>query len=135
MSQVLVGHATGRTRKNAFPAAGRISPDYYCMDGTVSRRAIGPLLARIEKMEKKYALRCINVFHAGDGNMHPLILFNGNDLDEWHRAEAFGSDILETCVELGGTVTGEHSVGIEKIRKSIRCACNSRRKSATPSSW
>ncbi|SAL28736.1 FAD linked oxidase domain-containing protein [Caballeronia choica] len=102
-------------RKNAFPAAGRMSPDYYCMDGTVPRRAIGPLLARIEEMEKKYALRCINVFHAGDGNMHPLILFNGNDLDEWHRAEAFGCDILETCVELGGTVTGEHGVGIEKI--------------------
>src|SRR5471030_1926782 len=102
-------------RKNAFPAAGRISPDYYCMDGTVPRRQIGPLLARIEEMEKKYALRCMNVFHAGDGNMHPLILFNGNDLDEWHRAEAFGSDILETCVELGGTVTGEHGVGIEKI--------------------
>src|SRR3984885_8648069 len=102
-------------RKNAFPAAGRISPDYYCMDGTVPRRSIGPLLARIEVMEKKYQLRCINVFHAGDGNMHPLILFNGNDLDEWHRAEAFGSDILETCVELGGTVTGEHGVGIEKI--------------------
>src|SRR5580658_5030404 len=102
-------------RKNAFPAAGRISPDYYCMDGTVPRRSIGPLLARIEAMEKKYQLRCINVFHAGDGNMHPLILFNGNDLDEWHRAEAFGSDILETCVELGGTVTGEHGVGIERI--------------------
>ena len=102
-------------RKNAFPAAGRISPDYYCMDGTVPRRSIGPLLARIEVMEKKYGLRCINVFHAGDGNMHPLILFNGNDMDEWHRAEAFGSDILETCVELGGTVTGEHGVGIEKI--------------------
>ena len=102
-------------RKNAFPAAGRISPDYYCMDGTVPRRAIGPLLARIEVMEEKYGLRCMNVFHAGDGNMHPLILFNGNDLDEWHRAEAFGADILETCVELGGTVTGEHGVGIEKI--------------------
>jgi glycolate oxidase len=102
-------------RKNAFPAAGRISPDYYCMDGTVPRRAIGPLLARIHEMETQYRLRCINVFHAGDGNMHPLILFNGNDLDEWHRAEAFGADILETCVELGGTVTGEHGVGIEKI--------------------
>jgi glycolate oxidase len=102
-------------RKNAFPAAGRISPDYYCMDGTVPRRSIGPLLTRIEVMEKKYGLRCINVFHAGDGNMHPLILFNGNDMDEWHRAEAFGCDILEACVELGGTVTGEHGVGIEKI--------------------
>ncbi|RDU95011.1 FAD-linked oxidase C-terminal domain-containing protein [Trinickia dinghuensis] len=102
-------------RKNAFPAAGRISPDYYCMDGTVPRRSIGPLLARIEAMEGKYGLRCINVFHAGDGNMHPLILFNGNDRDELRRAEAFGAEILETCVELGGTVTGEHGVGIEKI--------------------
>ncbi len=107
-------------RKNAFPAAGRISPDYYCMDGTVPRRSIGPLLSRIEEMEKKYRLRCINVFHAGDGNMHPLILFNGNDKDEWHRAEAFGSDILEACVELGGTVTGEHGVGIEKINSDVR---------------
>ncbi|VVE26524.1 FAD-linked oxidase C-terminal domain-containing protein [Pandoraea nosoerga] len=102
-------------RKNAFPAAGRISPDYYCMDGTIPRRAIGTLLKRIESMEQQYGLRCINVFHAGDGNMHPLILFNGNDRDEWRRAEAFGSDILEACVELGGTITGEHGVGIEKI--------------------
>ncbi|KVE29890.1 glycolate oxidase subunit GlcD [Burkholderia singularis] len=102
-------------RKNAFPAAGRISPDYYCMDGTVPRRAIGPLLARIEQMEARYGLRCINVFHAGDGNMHPLILFNANDPGELHRAEAFGADILETCVELGGTVTGEHGVGVEKL--------------------
>ncbi len=102
-------------RKNAFPAAGRLSPDYYCMDGTVPRRSIGPLLARIEKMELTYGLRCINVFHAGDGNMHPLILFDGNDPDQLHRAEEFGAEILEACVELGGTVTGEHGVGIEKI--------------------
>lgn len=102
-------------RKNAFPAAGRISPDYYCMDGTIPRKHIGTLLKRIEAMERKYALRCINVFHAGDGNMHPLILFNGEDLDEWHRAELFGADILESCVELGGTVTGEHGVGVEKL--------------------
>ncbi|WP_206996028.1 FAD-linked oxidase C-terminal domain-containing protein [Trinickia mobilis] len=102
-------------RKNAFPAAGRISPDYYCMDGTIPRRAIGPLLKRIEEMSNRYRLRCINVFHAGDGNMHPLILFNGNDREEWERAELFGADILETCVELGGTVTGEHGVGVEKI--------------------
>jgi glycolate oxidase len=102
-------------RKNAFPAAGRISPDYYCMDGTIPRRSIGVLLKRITEMEMRYQLRCMNVFHAGDGNMHPLILFNGNDMDEWHRAEAFGTDILEACVELGGTVTGEHGVGIEKI--------------------
>jgi glycolate oxidase len=102
-------------RKNAFPAAGRISPDYYCMDGTIPRKHIGTLLKRIQAMEQKYALRCINVFHAGDGNMHPLILFNGEDQDEWHRAELFGADILETCVELGGTVTGEHGVGVEKL--------------------
>ena len=102
-------------RKNAFPAAGRISPDYYCMDGTIPRQHIATLLRRIQEMEKKYQLRCMNVFHAGDGNMHPLIMFNGSDQDEWHRAEAFGSDILETCVELGGTITGEHGVGIEKI--------------------
>ena len=102
-------------RKNAFPAAGRISPDYYCMDGTIPRRQISELLKRIQAMEVKYSLRCMNVFHAGDGNMHPLILFNGADHSEWLRAEEFGSDILETCVALGGTITGEHGVGIEKI--------------------
>ncbi len=102
-------------RKNAFPAAGRISPDYYCMDGTIPRKHIGTLLKRIERMEQTYGLRCINVFHAGDGNMHPLILFDGADVDEWHRAELFGADILEACVELGGTVTGEHGVGVEKL--------------------
>lgn len=102
-------------RKNAFPAAGRISPDYYCMDGTIPRKYIGTLLKRIERMEQTYGLRCINVFHAGDGNMHPLILFDGADVDEWHRAELFGADILEACVELGGTVTGEHGVGVEKL--------------------
>ena len=102
-------------RKNAFPAAGRISPDYYCMDGTIPRKHIGTLLKRIERMEQTYRLRCINVFHAGDGNMHPLILFDGADVDEWHRAELFGADILEACVELGGTVTGEHGVGVEKL--------------------
>ncbi len=102
-------------RKNAFPAAGRISPDYYCMDGTIPRKHIAQLLTDINVMEAKYALRCMNVFHAGDGNMHPLILFNGADEDEWHRAEAFGTEILERCVALGGTVTGEHGVGLEKI--------------------
>ncbi len=105
-------------RKNAFPAAGRISPDYYCMDGTIPRKHIGTLLRRIQGMETKYNLRCINVFHAGDGNMHPLILFNGADQDEWHRAELFGADILETCVELGGTITGEHGVGVEKLNSA-----------------
>ncbi len=102
-------------RKNAFPAAGRVSPDYYCMDGTIPRRQIAELLKRIKDMESKYQLGCMNVFHAGDGNMHPLILFNGADHSEWRRAEDFGSEILETCVELGGTITGEHGVGIEKI--------------------
>ena len=102
-------------RKNAFPAAGRVSPDYYCMDGTVPRKNIGRLLADIAAMEDKYRLRCMNVFHAGDGNMHPLILFDANDPDEWQRAELFGAEILELCVEYGGTITGEHGVGIEKI--------------------
>ncbi|QWD75826.1 FAD-binding protein [Polynucleobacter sp. MWH-UH24A] len=102
-------------RKNAFPAAGRIAADYYCMDGTIPRRHIATLLKRIKGMEAKYGLACLNVFHAGDGNMHPLILFNGADPDEWHRAEEFGTEILEACVELGGTITGEHGVGIEKI--------------------
>jgi glycolate oxidase len=102
-------------RKNAFPAAGRIAADYYCMDGTIPRRQIATLLKRIKQMEEKYQLGCLNVFHAGDGNMHPLILFNGADPDEWHRAEEFGTDILESCIELGGTITGEHGVGIEKI--------------------
>ena len=102
-------------RKNAFPAAGRIAADYYCMDGTIPRRHIATLLRRIKGMEGKYRLGCLNVFHAGDGNMHPLILFNGADPDEWHRAEEFGTEILETCIELGGTITGEHGVGIEKI--------------------
>ena len=102
-------------RKNAFPAAGRIAADYYCLDGTIPRRHIATLLKRIKGMEAKYGLGCLNVFHAGDGNMHPLILFNGADPDEWHRAEEFGTEILEACVELGGTITGEHGVGIEKI--------------------
>ncbi len=102
-------------RKNAFPAAGRVSPDYYCMDGTIPRRQIAELLKRIKLMEEKYQLGCMNVFHAGDGNMHPLIMFNGADHAQWLRAEDFGSEILEACVELGGTITGEHGVGIEKI--------------------
>ncbi len=102
-------------RKNAFPAAGRLSPDYYCMDGTIPRKNLGRMLKAINEMELKYELRCMNVFHAGDGNLHPLILFDSNDAAEWQRAELFGADILELCVELGGTVTGEHGVGIEKI--------------------
>ncbi len=102
-------------RKNAFPAAGRISPDYYCMDGTIPRKNLGRMLAAIADMEHRYGLRCMNVFHAGDGNLHPLILFDANDRAQWERAELFGAEILELCVELGGTVTGEHGVGIEKI--------------------
>ncbi len=102
-------------RKNAFPAAGRISPDYYCMDGTIPRKQLARVLQGIEQMEVKYGLRCANVFHAGDGNLHPLILFDANRPDELQRAEAFGADILALCVEVGGTITGEHGVGIEKI--------------------
>jgi glycolate oxidase len=102
-------------RKNAFPAAGRISPDYYCMDGTIPRRHVGRVLEAIEAMESQYALRCMNVFHAGDGNLHPVILFDANEPGSWERAERFGAQILELCVELGGTITGEHGVGLEKI--------------------
>ncbi|MES2070234.1 MAG: FAD-linked oxidase C-terminal domain-containing protein [Pseudomonadota bacterium] len=102
-------------RKNAFPAAGRISPDYYCMDGTIPRKHLARVLLGIAEMEKKYALRCANVFHAGDGNLHPLILFDANQPGEFHRAELFGAEILELCVAVGGTITGEHGVGIEKI--------------------
>jgi len=104
-------------RKNAFPAAGRISPDYYCMDGTIPRRHLGRVLSAIEAMEDQFGLRCANVFHAGDGNLHPLILFDANQPDEVERAEAFGAAILELCVEVGGTITGEHGVGLEKINQ------------------
>jgi glycolate oxidase len=104
-------------RKNAFPAAGRVSPDYYCMDGTIPRKRLGEMLLAIQQMESTHGLKCPNVFHAGDGNLHPLILFDANDPDSLHRAEAFGVDILELCVKLGGTVTGEHGVGIEKINQ------------------
>jgi glycolate oxidase len=102
-------------RKNAFPAAGRVSPDYYCMDGTIPRKRLGAMLKAIEEMERTYSLKCMNVFHAGDGNLHPLILFDANRAGEWERADRFGADILELCVQLGGTITGEHGVGIEKI--------------------
>ena len=102
-------------RKNAFPASGRISPDYMCMDSTIPRRRLADILIAIQGMEHKYGLRCCNVFHAGDGNLHPLILFDANDADQLHRAELFGADILETSVAMGGTVTGEHGVGVEKL--------------------
>ena len=102
-------------RKNAFPASGRISPDYMCMDSTIPRKRLADLLLAIAQMEKKYQLRCANVFHAGDGNLHPLILFDANDADQLHRCEQFGAEILETSVAMGGTVTGEHGVGVEKL--------------------
>ena len=102
-------------RKNAFPASGRISPDYMCMDSTIPRKRLADILLAIQQMEEKYGLKCCNVFHAGDGNLHPLILFDANDPDQLHRCELFGADILETSVALGGTVTGEHGVGVEKL--------------------
>jgi len=102
-------------RKNAFPASGGISPDYMCMDSTIPRKRLAEMLRAIQQMEVKYHLRCVNVFHAGDGNLHPLILFDAEDADQMRRCELFGADILETSVRLGGTVTGEHGVGVEKL--------------------
>ena len=102
-------------RKAAFPAMGRISPDYYCMDGTIPRKRLGEVLNFIGAMEKKYGLRCPNVFHAGDGNLHPLILFDANDAGQLRRTEEFAAEVLEKCIEVGGTITGEHGVGVEKI--------------------
>ena len=102
-------------RKNAFPASGRISPDYMCMDSTIPRKRLADILQAIAEMEHTYGLRCLNVFHAGDGNLHPLILFDANDPDQLRRCELFGADILETSVAMGGTVTGEHGVGVEKV--------------------
>lgn len=104
-------------RKNAFPAVGRISPDYYCMDGTIPRRALPKVLTRIAELSNTYGLRVANVFHAGDGNLHPLILFDANTPGEMDRAEQIGAKILELCVEVGGTITGEHGVGREKINQ------------------
>jgi len=104
-------------RKNAFPAVGRISPDYYCMDGTIPRRELPRVLKGIADYSQEYGLRVANVFHAGDGNMHPLILFDANQPGEMERAEAIGARILELCVEVGGTITGEHGVGREKINQ------------------
>jgi glycolate oxidase len=102
-------------RKNAFPASGGISPDYMCMDSTIPRKRLAEMLRAIEQMQTQYGLRCVNVFHAGDGNLHPLILFDAAEADEMRRCELFGADILETSVRLGGTVTGEHGVGVEKL--------------------
>ena len=102
-------------RKAAFPAMGRISPDYYCMDGTIPRRRLGEVLARIEQLSQEYGLRIANVFHAGDGNLHPLILYDANKPGELERTEELGGKICQLCVEVGGTITGEHGVGVEKI--------------------
>jgi glycolate oxidase len=102
-------------RKGAFPAVGRISPDYYCMDGTIPRQHLALVLGRIGELSNQYGLRVANVFHAGDGNLHPLILFDANRPGELERAEALGTDILRLCVEVGGTVTGEHGIGVEKL--------------------
>lgn len=104
-------------RKNAFPAVGRISPDYYCMDGTIPRRELPGVLQGITELSEEYGLRVANVFHAGDGNMHPLILFDANIPGELERAEAIGAKILELCVKVGGSITGEHGVGREKINQ------------------
>ncbi len=104
-------------RKAAFPAVGRISPDYYCMDGTIPRKRLPEVLTRIGEMSKEYKLPVANVFHAGDGNLHPLILYDANRPGELERTEEFGGKILELCVEVGGTITGEHGVGMEKINQ------------------
>jgi glycolate oxidase len=101
-------------RKAAFPAVGRISPDYYCMDGTIPRRELPKVLARMRELSDQYGLRCANVFHAGDGNLHPLILYDANVPGELARAEAFGADILKLCVAVGGVLTGEHGDGVEQ---------------------
>jgi len=104
-------------RKAAFPAVGRISPDYYCMDGTIPRRQLGPVLNRIAELSEEVGLAVANVFHAGDGNLHPLILYDANNPGELEKAETLGGAILELCVEVGGTVTGEHGVGVEKLNQ------------------
>ena len=104
-------------RKAAFPAVGRLAPDYYCMDGTIPRGQLPHVLKRISEMSSEFGLAVANVFHAGDGNLHPLILFDANRPGELEKAETFGGKILELCVEVGGTITGEHGVGVEKIRQ------------------
>src|SRR5262249_50342277 len=101
-------------RKAAFPAVGRISPGYYCMGGTIPRAELPTVLQRMRGMARKYQLAVANVFHAGDGNLHPLILYDANNPGELERTEAFGADILKLCVEVGGVLTGEHGVGVEK---------------------
>jgi len=102
-------------RKSAFPSIGRISPDYYCMDGTIPRKHLAYVLTEIDKLSEQFQLDVANVFHAGDGNLHPLILYDANNPGELERTEKFGGKILELCIKVGGTITGEHGVGIEKI--------------------
>lgn len=104
-------------RKSAFPAVGRLAPDYYCIDGTIPRRQLSHVLQRMDELSKEYGLPIANVFHAGDGNLHPLIMFDAGKPGELHRTEQLGSQILQLCVEVGGTVTGEHGVGVEKINE------------------
>src|SRR5579885_1954199 len=104
-------------RKAAFPAVGRLAPDYYCVDGTIPRKSLPHVLRSIAQMEKKYGLRCANVFHAGDGNWHPIILYDANRPEQTQKAEQFGAEILELSVAVGGTVTGEHGVGVEKLNQ------------------
>jgi glycolate oxidase len=106
--------AIWKGRKGAFGAIGRISPDYLCMDGTIPTSRLPEVLRRINELSERYELKVANIFHAGDGNLHPLIMFDANDTDSFHRAESFGADILRLCVEVGGCLTGEHGVGIEK---------------------
>jgi glycolate oxidase len=104
-------------RKAAFPAVGRISPDYYCIDGSIPRAALGQVLTRIGELSARHGLRCANVFHAGDGNLHPLILYDANNPGELEKTELYAAEILELCIKVGGTITGEHGVGIEKINQ------------------
>ncbi len=102
-------------RKAAFPAVGRLSPDYYCIDGTIPRKNLGIVLSEIRRLSEQYELRIANVFHAGDGNLHPLILYDANNPGEMKKTEQLGSKILQLCIEQGGTITGEHGVGVEKL--------------------
>jgi glycolate oxidase len=106
-----------RGRKSAFPAVGRLAPDYYCMDGTIPRGQIATVLNEIYRLSSHYGLPVANVFHAGDGNLHPLILFDASDPKEVHKAQKFGADILELSLRVGGCITGEHGVGVEKLRQ------------------
>ena len=120
ISKVIVGDFPTKSskregRKAAFPAIGRIAPDYYCMDGTIPRKHLAQVLGRIHELSLEFDLPVANVFHAGDGNLHPLIAYDSNVDDQLQRAEKIGSRILQLCVEVGGTVTGEHGVGVEKL--------------------